>query len=221
MTRSVPVGSVRRFGDRALLIGVEDPVAGRTLVASFERALLGFDVELVCGLATVCVLARDPDAALAPLTAAVRAVLGAPPALVRDDDGDGAAGGGRLVTIPCAFDGPDLDEVAGLAGLSRDEVVAQLTGGPLTVSVVGFSPGFAYLDGLPPALADIPRRDRPRPTVPAGSVALANGHAAVYPTASPGGWRLVGRTGLPLFSLDEPPYAVLAPGDRVQLRVAA
>ncbi len=217
MTRSIPVGAVRPFGDRALLIGVEDPAAGRALVASLERALSGFDVELVCGLATVCVLARDPDAALAPLTAAVRGALDAPPAM----SPDGAAGAGRLVTIPCAFDGLDLDEVAGLAGLSRDEVVAQLTAGPLTVSVVGFSPGFAYLDGLSPALAEIPRRDRPRPAVPAGSVALANGHAAVYPTASPGGWQLVGRTAFPLFSLDEPPYAVLAPGDRVRLRVAA
>jgi KipI family sensor histidine kinase inhibitor len=217
MTRSIPVGAVRRFGDRALLTGVDDPAAGRALVASLESALLGFDTELLGGLATVCVLARDADAALAPLTAAVHDVLDAPPAL----SSDGAAGAGRLVTIPCAFDGPDLDEVAGLAGLPRDEVVAQLTSQPLTVSVVGFSPGFAYLDGLPPALAEMPRRARPRPAVPAGSVALANGHAAVYPTASPGGWQLVGRTGLPLFSSSEPPYAVLAPGDRVQLRVAA
>ena len=77
---------------------------------------------------------------------------------------------------------------------------------PLTVAVVGFSPGFAYLDGLPDAAARAcPRRDRPRPAVPAGSVALANGHAAVYPTASPGGWQLVGRTGVPLFSPTRPP----------------
>ena len=66
---------------------------------------------------------------------------------------------------------------------------------------MGFSPGFAYLDGLPEPLRAVPRRDRPRPVVPAGSVALANGHAAVYPTASPGGWQLVGRTGFPLLSL--------------------
>ena len=217
MTRSIPVGAVRRFGDRALLVGVDDPAAGRALVASLESALGGLDVELVCGLATVGVLARDPDAALGALTAAVHDVLSAPPAVSADGDAPGA---GRLLTIPCAFDGPDLDDVAGLTGLPRDEVVAQLTAGPLAVSVVGFSPGFAYLDGLPPALAEIPRRDRPRPAVPAGSVALAHGHAAVYPTASPGGWQLVGRTGLPLFSLDGPPYAVLAPGDRVQLRVA-
>jgi KipI family sensor histidine kinase inhibitor len=217
MSRSIPIGTVRPFGDRALLIGVDDPAAGRALVAVLSAAHLGPGVELVCGLATVCVLARDPDAGLAALFDAVRDVLDAPPL---PPPVDGAPDAGRVVTIPCAFDGPDLEEVARLTGLPSDDVVSLLTAEPLTVSVVGFSPGFAYLDGLPPALAGVPRRDRPRPAVPAGSVALANGHAAVYPTASPGGWQLVGRTGFPLFSLDEPPYAVLAPGDRVQFRIA-
>ncbi len=95
-----------------------------------------------------------------------------------------------------------------------------MTARPLTVSVVGFSPGFAYLDGVPGPLREVPRRDRPRPVVPAGSVALANGHAAVYPTASPGGWQLVGRSGFPFFTAERPPYAVLAPGDRVRFTVA-
>jgi KipI family sensor histidine kinase inhibitor len=217
MTRSIPLGAVRLFGDRALLIGVDDPASGRALVGSLGPRL-GAAVELVCGLATVCVLARDPDTSLGSLLGAVRGVLDearAPGAA------SGVAANGRVVTVPCAFDGPDLDEVAGSTGLSTDDVVARLTAQPLTVSVVGFSPGFAYLDGLPAELARVPRRDRPRPVVPAGSVALANGHAAVYPTASPGGWQLVGRTGFPLFSTDGPPYAVLAPGDRVQFRVAA
>lgn len=211
MTRSIPVGAVRPFGDRAVLIGVDDPAAGRRLLSSLERDLGGVDVELVLGLATVGVVARDPELGIGPLVVAVGDVL-ATGAAAEPDDGPPA----RLHTIPCAFDGPDLDEVAALAGCSSDEVVALLTGAPLTVSVVGFSPGFAYLDGLPPALAGVPRRARPRPAVPAGSVALANGHAAVYPTASPGGWQLVGRTGARLFSLDGPPYALLSPGDRVQ-----
>jgi KipI family sensor histidine kinase inhibitor len=220
MTRSIPVGAVRPFGDRALLIGVADPTSARALATSLDTALLGSGIELVCGLATVGVLARDPGTDVAALSAAVHAVLDASPPGSPGSPGDGTGVAGRVVTIPCAFDGPDLDQVAGLAGLSRDEVVAQLTARPLTVSVVGFSPGFAYLDGLSPALAGIPRRHRPRPAVAAGSVALANGHAAVYPTASPGGWQLVGRTGSSLLSLDEPPYAVLAPGDRVQFSVA-
>ena len=146
----------------------------------------------------------------------VEAVLSAPPDLT-----DAATRPGRLVSVPCVFDGPDLDEVAAHSGCSPDEVVTHLTAQPLTVAVMGFSPGFAYLEGLPAALARVPRRDRPRPAVPAGSVALANGHAAVYPTATPGGWQLVGRTGLSLFSVTEPPYAVLAPGDRVHFRLSA
>jgi KipI family sensor histidine kinase inhibitor len=217
MTRSVPVGEVRLFGDRALLIGVTDAQAARTLATALERALDGAYVETVCGMATVGVIVRDPDAELGALRAVVHDVVGAASAPTPVDAADP---GGRLVTIPCAFDGPDLAEVAALAARSSDEVVGLLTSVPLTVGVVGFSPGFAYLDGLAPPLRDVPRRARPRRVVAAGSVALANGHAAVYPTASPGGWQLVGRTGFPLFSLDGPPYAVLAPGDRVQFALA-
>jgi KipI family sensor histidine kinase inhibitor len=217
MTRSVPVGEVRPFGDRALLIGVADARAGRTLATALAHALGGADVEVVGGMATVGVVARDPDADLGELRAVVRDTVGAAPVV---DPVAEATVVGRLVTIPCAFDGPDLAEVAALVGYSSDEVVAQVTSVALHVGAVGFSPGFAYLDGLPAPLRAVPRRDRPRPVVPAGSVALANGHAAVYPTASPGGWQLIGRTGFPLFSFDGPPYAALAPGDRVRFVAA-
>ena len=111
---------------------------------------------------------------------------------------------GRLVTLPCRFDGEDLSEVAALVGCAPDDVVTLLTAQPFTASVIGFSPGFAYLDGLPDPLRGVPRRARPRAAVPPGSVAIANGHCAVYPTASPGGWHLVGRTAFPLFSPARP-----------------
>ena len=220
MNRSVPVGEVRPFGDRALLIGVADPVDGRVLARAIARTPeLGDAVEGVGGVATVMVSVSDADVSLLSVSAAVEAAFSALAARARSSTEDTDAG--RTVTIPCVFDGPDLDAVATRAGCGVDEVVALLTGHTLTVSVMGFSPGFAYLDGLAPELATIPRRASPRPEVPAGSVALANGHAAVYPTASPGGWQLVGRTGFALFSAVEPPYAALAPGDRVRFTVAA
>ncbi len=215
MTQSVPVGEVRFLGDRALLIGAADPAAGRALASALEGPLRGIDAEVVCGFASVAVVLNDPDGELDAVRAAVR------DALAVASDRDAAVPDGRLVTIPCVFDGPDVAEVAALAGCRDDEIVALFTKQPLSVAVVGFSPGFAYLDGLPAALRSVPRRARPRPVVPAGAVALANGHAAVYPTASPGGWHLVGRTGFPLFSVTGPPYAVLAPGDRVRFTVAA
>jgi len=211
--RSVPVGEVRRLGDRALLIGAADPPAGRTLARALGAALVDVgEVELVCGFASVAVLLADSDVAMEPVRAVVARVTA---------DGAASGGGGealgRRVTIPCTFDGPDLPDVAASLRCTPDAVVAQLTERPLTVAVVGFSPGFAYLDGLPEPLRAVPRRAHPRPLVPAGSLALANGHAAVYPTASPGGWQLVGRTGVALFSPARPPYALLAPGDEVRL----
>ncbi len=227
MTPSVPAGEIRLLGDRALLAGVGDAAAARMLAAALEAALAQAGIagaEIVGGFATVAVVLTDTntdtdiDAVvdLGAIRATLEALLAATP-----DRSAAASRPGRLVSVPCVFDGPDLDEVAARSGCSPDEVVTHLTAQPLTVAVMGFSPGFAYLEGVPAALARVPRRDRPRPAVPAGSVALANGHAAVYPTATPGGWQLVGRTGLPLFSVTEPPYAVLAPGDRVHFRRAA
>jgi KipI family sensor histidine kinase inhibitor len=224
VTPSVPAGEVRLLGDAALVIGVHDAAEGRALAPALEAALAGAGIagaEVVCGFATVAAVLTETgaraEADLDAARAAVEALLAAAPVL----SASAVSRPGRLVTIPCAFDGPDLDEVAALSRCSPEEVVRYLTAQPLTVAVMGFSPGFAYLEGLPAALDRVPRRDRPRPAVPAGSVALANGHAAVYPTASPGGWHLVGRTGFPLFSATEPPYATLALGDRVHFRLSA
>lgn len=125
-------------------------------------------------------------------------------------------GAARRVVVPAVLGGPDTEEVCQAAGIGAMELVRLLTGTDLTVAVLGFSPGFAYLEGLPPPLDAVPRRARPRTVVPAGSVALAAGYAAVYPHPTPGGWQLVGRTDLALFDASSPPYARLAPGDTVR-----
>ena len=136
---SVPVGEVRPFGDRALLVGVDDARAGRTAARVLEEALGGADVEVVVRDGHGRRRDADPTvAALEQLMAVVRDVLRAMPA---PELLDAAAPAGRLVTIPCAFDGPDLAEVAALAGCSSDDVVGLLMSVPLTVEVVGFSPG--------------------------------------------------------------------------------
>ena len=80
---------------------------------------------------------------------------------------------------------------------------------------VGFSPGFAYLGGLPPDL-HTPRLSGPRLKVPAGSVAIGGQQTGIYPTDSPGGWRLLGLTYLKLFDPDREEPALLRAGDRVR-----
>ncbi|MBU2670045.1 allophanate hydrolase subunit 1 [Actinoplanes bogorensis] len=123
---------------------------------------------------------------------------------------------GSLVKIATVFDGEDLDDVAARWSMPRERVIARLTETNFTVAFCGFAPGFAYLRGLGPEYA-VPRLDTPRQRVPAGAVGLAGDYCGIYPTASPGGWRLVGRTSETLFDVRREPPARLTPGTRVQL----
>jgi KipI family sensor histidine kinase inhibitor len=129
--------------------------------------------------------------------------------------GDLERAGARAVEVPTVYDGPDLADVARLWDMTGREVVATHTSTEFTVAFCGFSPGFAYCTGLPARLS-VPRLDSPRTRVPRGSVGLAGPFTGVYPTASPGGWRLVGRTELTLWDSDRERPATLAPGTVVR-----
>jgi KipI family sensor histidine kinase inhibitor len=129
----------------------------------------------------------------------------------------------RTITIPCCYGGefgPDLDDLARHAGLSADEVVRRHAGTTYQVAMLGFQPGFPYLLGLDPGLA-MPRLSTPRAKVPAGSVAIGASQCGIYPRASPGGWRLIGRTPATLFDARRGEPALLRPGDHVRFRVVA
>jgi inhibitor of KinA len=131
-----------------------------------------------------------------------------------------AAEESRLIEVPICYDGefgPDLHDVAQHASLSADDVIARHLGSEYLVAMLGFSPGFPYLRGLPPELA-APRRATPRLKIPAGSVGIAGTQTGIYPQATPGGWQLIGRTPTRLFALDQTPPVLLQPGDRVRFR---
>lgn len=124
----------------------------------------------------------------------------------------------RLFRIPVAYggeSGPDLATLARDRGLEPEEIIRRHAGAEYSVAFLGFTPGFAYMTGLPPDLS-APRRDSPRPRVPAGTVAIAGEYTAVYPIESPGGWRLIGRSPVRLFDPLATPPALLRPGDRVR-----
>jgi KipI family sensor histidine kinase inhibitor len=125
----------------------------------------------------------------------------------------GAADAGPLVEVAVTYDGPDLDVVAEQWGCSIDEVVTRHQGTDFVSAFCGFAPGFAYLAGLDVAVS---RLETPRTRVPAGSVALAGTWCGVYPTASPGGWRIIGRTDATLWDVERDPPASLVPGTRVR-----
>jgi KipI family sensor histidine kinase inhibitor len=124
----------------------------------------------------------------------------------------------RLIEIPVRYGGefgPDLDDVARHRDLTPRRVVELHAGAEYEVYFVGFSTCFPYLAGLPAELAT-PRLAAPRRLVAAGSVAIAGAQAGVYPLASPGGWRIIGRTPLSLFDPAGEPPPLLRMGDRVR-----
>lgn len=202
--------------DHALRVAFDGPPSATTqarvhaLVRAARSAPPVGLVDAVPAYASV-LLVFDLDGLDAPRAeAAVRALL--------DGRGSETSTPTRELVIPTCYEGdcaPDLGEVARLNRLTTTEVVALHAGAPYVVAFLGFSPGFPYLLGLPERLAT-PRLDRPRACVPAGSVAIAGLQAGVYPQATPGGWRLLGRTPLPLFDPLRNPPTLLQPGDRVR-----
>ena len=208
MTADGAVRPVHPFGDCALVAEVDSTSDAHGLAATLSGAGWQGVEDVVVGYRSVTVV-TDPAATD---TAAVADELARMLVPARDP------ASGRRLEIPVALDGPDLDDVAALTGLARESVVDQLLDCELAVAFVGFLPGFAYLEGLPPPLAAVPRRATPRSAVAGGSVGIGGGFAGIYPQASPGGWQLLGRTGFELFDPQAPPFAVLRPGDRVRLR---
>lgn len=178
------------------------PALTATAVDRRRHGALPSGAEIVAGVCTVLIDGVDDPASLRAQIAGWALV-----------DAGSAAGG--VVEIPVVYDGPDLADVAAHWGMTRAEARRTHATLDFTVAFVGFAPGFAYLSGLPAELA-VPRLARPRERVPAGSVAVADRYGAVYPLATPGGWRLLGTTTTVLWDLHREPPALLTAGSRVR-----
>ncbi|MBA2469446.1 MAG: 5-oxoprolinase subunit PxpB [Chloroflexia bacterium] len=210
--------SVRRFADHGLLLtfgDAIDPDLSRRiamLTDTLEAESLAGVVDFVPSYTTLVVLIEPgmPDAAriVARVRHHWRRTAAAPP----------SAESGTPVVIPVRYggeDGPDLHHVAQETGLHPDEVVSRHAGGAYQVGAIGFSPGFAFLIGLPPELA-VPRRSTPRIVVPKGSVGIGGKQTGIYSLETPGGWSLIGRTSLTMFDPDRDPPSLLKAGDSVR-----
>jgi len=124
----------------------------------------------------------------------------------------------RLVEIPVCYGGefgPDLEDVAGMYGITSAQAIELHASVSYLVYFLGFVPGFAYLGDLPEGLVT-PRLATPRRQVPRGSVGIAGNQTGVYPFATPGGWRLIGRTPIPMVRTEREELSLLAIGDRVR-----
>lgn len=125
---------------------------------------------------------------------------------------------GQCHVLPVWYDtrvGPELDSLAATSGLSVSQVIERHCAKPYQVFALGFTPGFAFMGLVEPELAT-PRLDTPRKRVATGSVGIAERQTAVYPSVSPGGWNLIGRTPSRLFDTTQEGFSLLSPGDSVR-----
>jgi inhibitor of KinA len=180
---------------RRLFLGIHRDRGIVNLPPGYSSLLISFD-PLLMTHETVEGLAREAESTHIPLPVA------------------------REFEIPVCYGGefgPDLGEVAASCGLSPETVIDRHASADYLVHLIGFSPGFLYLGGMPATIA-APRLPTPRVRVEPGSVGIAGIQTGIYPLASPGGWRLIGRTPVRLFDSGQDPPALIAMGDHVRFR---
>jgi KipI family sensor histidine kinase inhibitor len=207
--------TVRPASDRSLLISFGDEISldAHTTVVRLTRCLQGAG----CGILNLHPAYTSVQVDFDPRLRSYAEVE----ALVRErmaSHADAPPPESRHIEIPVHYggeSGPDLGDVARLAGLTEKRVIELHAAAEYLVYFVGFATCFPYLGGLPPELAT-PRLAAPRKLVPEGSVAIGGAQAGIYPLASPGGWRLIGRTQLKLFDLSASPPPLLRMGDRIR-----
>jgi KipI family sensor histidine kinase inhibitor len=198
---------VHRYGDHALIVDVQSLDHVWALAAALQDDPPDGVIDIVPAARTVTVLF---DPAVLPFETTRTWVLGVPAV-------DAHAHDREPLLVDVVYDGDDLDEVARLLGIDRDDLIRRHAGVQWRVAFAGFAPGFGYLV-TDEALPVVPRRPSPRTRVPAGSVALAGEFTGVYPRRGPGGWQLIGRTDAVLWDERRDPPALLTPGRSVRFR---
>ncbi len=203
-------------GDSAILVVFGDQISpvANARVRALDAALASADLPgIVETVPAYCSLLVEYDSLSVSFSDIEPHV-----ARIAQHAGDAPPQAAPLKRVPAVYGGefgPDLVDVAAVHGLTTAQVIAIHTGTIYTVYMLGFSPGFSYMGQVPETIAT-PRLASPRPRVPAGSVALAARQTGVYPQSTPGGWRILGRTGLTLFDPGRDPACFFQPGDRVQ-----
>lgn len=221
---------IKNYGDRGVLLaGLKDAERSawlaelnRGLPDGCDEYVVGFDSILLIGHRIITEAFVGPEDAVGATS--LRKFIGARQARsgVSPNESLDSANPQRKLDVEVCYDGADLASVAKSSGLTVRQVIELHCAPTYTVRIMGFSPGFPYLEGLDPRL-HLDRRSSPRNRIEPGTVAIGGPHAGIYSVASPGGWHLLGHTDFSLFDReaasqpDPDPKQVfaLSPGDQL------
>lgn len=212
--------SILPLGDRAYLINFKPEIspAIHKKVTAMERRLneqgVAGIVETVPGYCSLAVYYDPVSLPYDGMLSLLEKILEDGESMMAAEDNDYV----RVVQIPTLYGnayGPDLGDVARHCGLMPEEVIVRHSQRAYLVYFIGFTPGFPYLGGMDQRLIT-PRLAEPRLNIPAGSVGIAGEQTGVYPVDSPGGWRIIGRTPVPLYQPEKNPPTLLEAGNYVQ-----
>ncbi len=203
-------------GDRALTVdfgNIIDEAVNRQ-VNALKRTLLKENIpglqEMIPAYRSLLI---EYDPALISLQELSRRVEAA-----RPDTAEDAEEPKHVLEIPCCYGGEygeDLPGLSELTGLSQEEIIAIHSGTDYRIYMLGFLPGFTYLGGMDERIA-APRLPSPRVSIPAGSVGIGGSQTGVYPIASPGGWRLIGRTPVKFYDPSREKPVLCEAGDYIR-----
>ncbi|MBO5516572.1 MAG: 5-oxoprolinase subunit PxpB [Firmicutes bacterium] len=207
-------------GDRAILaqLGKEIDEAVNDRVRTLYRAVLAAAdpaiIEAVPAYTTVLVHYRPEVRSFAEMKAFLTDLASKTAA------DNTAETGRRTLVVPVCYGlhfGPDLWEIEEKLGLSRQEIIDIHSSRDYRIYMMGFLPGFVYLGGMDERLA-YPRLKKPRLRIEAGAVGIAGGQTGIYPSVSPGGWRIIGNTPILLFDPSKEPAVPVSAGDAIRFR---
>ena len=200
-------------GDQALVVELGDEIDAalnrrvHDLTHLVEEQRIRGVVDLTPTYRSLLVQYDATETSLGEISIAIRDL--------EDGPGTGSSDQPLVVHVPTLYGGafgPDLEDIAECAGVPVAEAVNMHSSEQYRVYMMGFTPGFPYLGGLDERLAT-PRLETPRQEIPAGTVGIAESQTGIYPVASPGGWRLIGRTPLKLFDPSREFPSLLSAGD--------
>ena len=209
--------TISPVGDRAISIDfgqVIDPQINRYIRQTIER-IKELQLEGIIELVpTYCALLVEYDAMLYSYSDICKSMK----SILAEGMTDTTNELVTVVEVPTVYGGefgPDLSFVADHNHLSEDEVISIHSGTDYLVYMLGFIPGFTYLGGMDPRIAT-PRLSSPRTLIPAGSVGIAGEQTGTYPSDSPGGWQIIGRTPVTMYDMSKAQAALLNAGDYVR-----